>query len=59
MLFYPCEPAAIVPIEQGMLIRNCSLEREGVIETFDALVRQTGEYLEMEKIEQNHLLGIA
>jgi hypothetical protein len=59
MLFSPSEPAAIAPIEKGMLIRNCSLERDNAIETFDVMVKQSGEYLELEKLEQNVSRGIA
>lgn len=59
ILFFPFEPASINSIEEGTLIRNCSMEQEGKIQTFDCLVKSRGEYLELQKIDQNETKGIA
>jgi len=59
VLFFPSEPTAIAGIEPGALIRNCSWEKRGNIETFDALVKSRGEFLELEIILSKELEGIA
>lgn len=59
VLFYPSEPASLESIEPGMLIRQCSMERNGEIETFDVMVKSTGEWLELEKLDGNQTRGIA
>ncbi len=59
VLFFPSEPASIAPLEEGTLIRNCSWEKNGTLETFDALVKRKGEFLELEIILSKELRGIA
>ncbi len=59
LLFYPAEPAAVGALEPGTLLRNCSMEREDGIETFDAEIKKTGECLELEILQAKEMKGIA
>ncbi|MDC7224349.1 MAG: hypothetical protein PQJ60_11450 [Spirochaetales bacterium] len=59
LLFFPSEPASLKDLPEGTLIRNCSLERKGRIEILDALVKGSGEFLELELIGSKEMKGIA
>ena len=59
ILFFPSEPAAIVDLKAGTILRNCSMERKGQIETFDSVIRKGGKFLELEILQVKEMKGIA
>jgi hypothetical protein len=59
ILFFPSEPTSLKDLAVGTLLRNCSLEKEGRIETFDALIKRSEEFLELEIIAAKEIKGIA